>query len=164
MVESAQNWTQGFHDAKRADSLRDSAYPYPIVVISEDDGSNNTLNHGLCTEFENGSDSDIAGDAQLIWADVFIPPIQARLNTALPGANLSVSETINIMDLCPFNTVASPNGTISPFCALFSEEEWHQYVFRPQPPTFQCKVVTDHFLPRYGYYETLNKYYGFSYG
>jgi len=32
-----------------------------------------------------------------------------------------------MMDLCPFNTVASPNGTISGFCALFTEEEWHQY-------------------------------------
>lgn len=46
------------------------------------------------------------------------------------------------MDLCPFNTVASPNGTISAFCNLFSETEWHQY----------------------NYYETLNKYYGYSYG
>jgi len=46
------------------------------------------------------------------------------------------------MDLCPFNTVASPNGTISPFCSLFNETEWHQY----------------------NYYETLNKFYGFSYG
>lgn len=103
---------------------------------------NNTLNHGLCTDFEDGPDGDIAGDAQATWASVFIPPIQARLNAALPGANLSITQTINMMDLCPFNTVASANGTISAFCALFTEVEWHQY----------------------GYYETLNKYYGYSYG
>jgi len=145
VVESAQNWTQGFHSAKLADARsrhRDSAYPYPIVVIDEADGSNNTLNHDLCNVFENGPDSKIASHAQAIWTSVFIPPIQARLNAALPGANLSATDTINMMDLCPFNTVASPTGTVSAFCALFTENEWHQY----------------------GYYETLNKYYGYSYG
>lgn len=144
VVESAQNWTQGFHAAKDDDKRAhgDKAYPYPIVVMSEADGSNNTLNHDLCTEFENGTDSNIADDAQAIWAGIFIPPIQARLNAALVGANLTQSDTISMMDLCPFNTVASPVGTVSHFCALFSDTEWHQY----------------------DYYETLGKYYGFSYG
>ncbi|KAK5126724.1 hypothetical protein LTR85_009658 [Meristemomyces frigidus] len=106
VVESAQNWTQGYHSAKLADRRRgrqDAAYPYSILVISEETGVNNTLNHGLCTDFEDGPDSDIASDAQTTWADIFIPPIQARLNAALPGANLSVSETISVMDLCPFS-------------------------------------------------------------
>ncbi|KAF2764588.1 acid phosphatase [Teratosphaeria nubilosa] len=145
VVESAQNWTQGFHDAKLADwnsKHQDTAYPYPILVIPETDGENNTLNHDLCTVFENGPDSDIADNAQATWASVFVPPIQNRLNAGMPGANLTVTETIYLMDLCPFYTVASANGTISPFCDLFTEEEWHQY----------------------GYYETLNKFYGYSYG
>jgi len=47
-----------------------------------------------------------------------------------------------MMDLCPFNTVASPTGEISPFCSLFTESEWHSY----------------------NYYQTLGKYYGYSYG
>lgn len=141
VVESAKNWTQGFHAAK-LDRHTDSAYPYPIVVISEAAGQNNTLNHGLCTDFEDGPDSNIASSSQATWANIFITPIQARLNENLPGANLSMSDTISMMDLCPFNTVASPNGTISPFCHLFTEEEFHQY----------------------SYYETLNKYYGYSYG
>lgn len=103
---------------------------------------NNTLHHDLSTAFEDGPDSNIADHAQAIWMDVFIPPIQARLNAALAGANLSATQTVYTMDLCPFNTVASPNGTISPFCALFTEQEWHQYA----------------------YCETLDKYYGYSYG
>ncbi|TKA59916.1 hypothetical protein B0A55_11608 [Friedmanniomyces simplex] len=138
VVESAQNWTQGFHAAKLADrrvQSADTAFPYPIVVIPETDGENNTLNHGwyyvflliLCNTFENGPDDNIASDGQAQWAAVFIPPIQSRLNAALPGANLTVSETVYMMDLCPFNTVASSNGTISAFCALFTKEEWHQY-------------------------------------
>ncbi|KXT04293.1 hypothetical protein AC578_7967 [Pseudocercospora eumusae] len=145
VVESAMNWTQGFHRAKTAGPLtlgRDTAYPYPIVVISEDAGSNNTLSHDLCTSFENGPDSTIAANAQEIWANTFVPAIQTRINNDLKGANLTTTEIIYLMDLCPFNTVASPNGTVSPFCALLTETEWHQY----------------------GYYETLNKYYGYSYG
>lgn len=46
------------------------------------------------------------------------------------------------MDLCPFNTVASPIGDISPFCALFSQAEWHQY----------------------NHYQSLDKYYGYGAG
>ena len=85
---------------------------------------NNTLNHETCTNFENGTYSKIAAAAQAIWSSVFIPPIRARLNAALPGANLTATETVSMMDLCPFNTVASPNGTVSAFCALFTTEEW----------------------------------------
>ncbi len=146
VVESAQNWTQGFADAKEADSKakhQPKAYPVVNVIIPEADyGVNNTLNHDLCTAFENGTDSTIADDVQEIWMDVFAKPIQARLNAHLPGANLSLQQTVYMMDLCPFNTVASPKGQISSFCDLFSQQEWHQY----------------------NYYETLGKWYGYSYG
>ncbi|EME48564.1 hypothetical protein DOTSEDRAFT_76167 [Dothistroma septosporum NZE10] len=142
VVESAQNFSQGYHSAKLADHKQDSAYPYPVLSISETAGSNNTLNHDLCTSFENGPDSSIASNAQTTWANVFVPAIQSRLNFNLKGANLTQTETIYMMDLCPFNTVASANGTIAPFCSLFTEQEWHQY----------------------NYYETLNKYYGYSQG
>jgi hypothetical protein len=33
------------------------------------------------------------------------------------------------MDLCPFETVATPNGAISPFCSLFTDDEWVSYEF-----------------------------------
>ena len=144
VVESAQNFTQGYHQARIADkgSVGLDGYPYPITIISEATDSNNTLNHGLCSDFENGPDSQIAGNAQSIWQGIFTSPITARLNANLPGANLTASDTISIMDLCPFSTIASITGEISPFCGLFMEYEWHQY----------------------DYYETLGKYYGYSYG
>ncbi|OTA36563.1 hypothetical protein BTJ68_03653 [Hortaea werneckii EXF-2000] len=41
----------------------------------------------------------------------------------MPGANLSVIETVYMMDLCPFETVAHPTGAISQFCDLFTEQE-----------------------------------------
>ena len=144
VVESAQNFTQGYHQARLADklSIASDEYPYPINVISEAVGSNNTLNHGLCTNFEDGPDSNIAGNAQKIWQSIFTPSIIARLNADLPGANITAADIIFLMDLCPFNTAASPTGQISQFCALFTSREWHQY----------------------DYYQTLGKYYGYSHG
>jgi hypothetical protein len=144
VVESAQNFSQGYHQALLADrnATAKDTYPYPITVIGEGNGSNNTLNHGLCTEFENGTDSHIADDAQAKWRAIFTPPITTRLNHNLRGANLSPAQTIYMMDLCPFNTVASETGAISPFCALFTVDEWHQF----------------------DYYQSLGKYYGFGNG
>lgn len=145
VVESAQNWTQGFSEAKSTDRSKKGGDPTVMVVILEATSSNNTLNHETCTVFEDGPDSDIAGNAQAIWEDAeddWVSTIKDRLNAALPGASLSKKQTIYMMDLCPFNTVASSSGAISPFCALFSAAEWSYY----------------------GYYETLNKFYGFGAG
>ncbi|CAD6453821.1 905aaf9e-c740-4d0c-89ae-0208da39154b [Sclerotinia trifoliorum] len=144
VVESAQNWTQGFHSARLSDSssTANASYPFNIVIISEDKGSNNTLDHGLCTTFEDGPDSTIGNSAQATWASIFTPKITSRLNSNLPGANLTMADTIEFMDLCPFNTVASPTGIISPFCNIFSAAEWKAY----------------------DYYQSLGKYYGFSWG
>lgn len=144
VVESAQNFSQGYHQARSADRKANTsdAFPYSILVIPEADGSNNTLSHGLCTDFENGAEYKTGDEAQAQWISIFTPPIMTRLNQNLPGANLSPMQTIYVMDLCPFETVASATGIISPFCTLFSATEWRQY---------------DH-------YQSLGKYYGFSNG
>lgn len=142
VVESAQNWTQGFHSARVSGGSADN-FPYSITVMSEAAGSNNTLNHDLCTNFENGSFySNIASKAQSQWASIFTAPIAKRLTTDLPGAVLASGDVVALMDLCPFNTVADPSGKISPFCALFTDAEWDAY----------------------NYYETLNKFYGYGPG
>lgn len=140
VIESAQEFNKGFHSAKTAaGGTEDEEYPYNVTVISEAAGSNNTLDHGLCTAFEA---SDIGSTMQSIYVSVFIPPITARLNANLANANLTLTDTISIMDLCPFETVASSFGTPSPFCVLFTPAEWKQY----------------------GYYQTLGKYYGYGPG
>lgn len=144
VVESAQNWTQGFHQARLADAEADGSdsFPYEIVTISEEDGMNNTLNHELCTAFEDGPVSEIKDNAKSIWMDVFTRNITARLNANLPGANLSATDTISMMDLCPFNTVADVNGKLSDFCGLFTADEWQSY----------------------DYLQTLDKWYGYANG
>ncbi|KAF2223698.1 histidine phosphatase superfamily [Elsinoe ampelina] len=140
VVESALNWTQGFHTAK-SKTESDSSYPYPLLTISEAPGQANPLNHDLCTAFESGPYSTIASDAQSKWASIFVPPIQSRLNSDL-ATNLTTTDIITLMDLCPFTTVASPTGVPSPFCTLFTPSEFASYA----------------------HYESLNKYYGYGAG
>lgn len=162
VVESAQNFSQGFHQAKTSDKKPDAKYPYPILVVPEGDGFNNTyviptgrnlsicaadcprsLNHDLCTAFENSEPYSSIGDkARQTFLATFLPSVTARLNADLAGANLTATDTINLMDLCPFSTVASPIGTISAFCNLFTIEEWHYY----------------------DYYQSLGKFYGYGPG
>ena len=149
VVQSAGNFTVGYEAAKANKAVTTitpssaTTSALPILVISEDAGSNNTLNHDLCTVFENGPDSTINDNAQLIFQDTFIPPIQARFNMNLPGANLSAADMINLMDLCSFETVALPTADpVSPFCGLFTQAEWNSY----------------------DYYESLGTWYGFGAG
>ena len=143
VVDSAVNWTQGFHQAFLGDKHHGKdTFPYAIEIIPEISGTNNSLSHDLCTAFQSGPASKIGRNAQLTWMDVFVPPIQSRLNTDLPGANFSKVDVVNFMDLCPFETVATPKGTLSQFCTLFTKTEWHQF----------------------DYYQSLGKYYGFGPG
>jgi hypothetical protein len=144
VVESGINFTQGYYQACTSDKAAHACgkLPYPIIQISEDSGSNNTLSHDICDNFESGPDSVLASDAQQIWMDVFTPSITSRLNFNLEGANLTDIETIFMMDLCPFNTIASTTGKLSQFCNLFTEQEWHQY----------------------DYFQSLGKYYGYGNG
>ncbi|KAI1776457.1 acid phosphatase [Hypoxylon cercidicola] len=142
VVESAQNWTQGFQQALQEQIANTNAsLPYPILLLREESG-NDTLNHDRCTAFEDGPVSKIKSHAQTIWMNIFTPNITARLNENLPGANFTNKDTINFMDLCPYDTVADDEGTVSPFCSLFSVDEWQSY----------------------GYYQTLGKYYGYGPG
>ncbi|KAH6855731.1 histidine phosphatase superfamily [Chaetomium sp. MPI-CAGE-AT-0009] len=145
VVHSAQNFTQGFHAALLADpkSTARPRLPYDMVVIPETATTNNTLHHSLCDAFENGPYSTIGSAAQATYLTTFAAPITARLNANLPGANLTDADTISLMDLCPFETVASPGGaTPAPFCRLFTAAEWRQY----------------------DYFQSLGKWYGYGPG
>ncbi|CAK7242164.1 MAG: hypothetical protein STHCBS139747_003644 [Sporothrix thermara] len=183
VVLSAIHWIQGFQSARRSDKAYnpkknknknknkdkndddDDSGTLEIVLLPEEAGFNNTLSYnGLCRRF-----SAHAGTvAQQTFAETFVPAITERLNRGLPGADLSDTETIYLMDLCPFETIADeevvvaatgeeeegagsdtpttirrPGGRhLSPFCNLFSEAEWRDY----------------------DYYQTLGKWYGFGDG
>ncbi|KAI0329618.1 phytase [Cubamyces sp. BRFM 1775] len=106
VVASATNWTEGFAAAS-AHRLR----PVLSVVLSE--AGNDTLDDNMCPS---------AGDGSLQtsqWLATFAPPMTARLNAGAPGANLTDTDTYNLLSLCAFETVA--NGKRSPFCGVYQE-------------------------------------------
>ncbi|OAA58089.1 phytase [Niveomyces insectorum RCEF 264] len=108
---------------------------YEIVLLPERAGFNNTLSYnGLCPAFTGSA----GHAAQRTFAATFVPAITARLNRGLPDANLTDAETVQLMDLCPFETVADKldvdrednkmgGRELSPFCGLFTEAEWRAY-------------------------------------
>jgi hypothetical protein len=136
VVESANKWLQGY--AQAAHQSRPGTID---VKIPEGAGINNTLSHEICTQFEEGPLNELGDAAQALWTAHFVPPVQARINSRL-GTNLSSGEIIYLMDMCPFDTLASPTAKVSDFCHIFTEDEWHQY----------------------DYYESLGKYYGYGNG
>ncbi|CAK7224499.1 hypothetical protein SEUCBS140593_005590 [Sporothrix eucalyptigena] len=154
VVLSAINWIQGFQAARRSDDRGHSeSEKGHIVLLPEAAGFNNTLSYnGLCKRFS----SHAGSMAQRAFAETFVPAITARLNRGLPKADLSDTETIYLMDLCPFETIADEEADgadgethvigggrrLSPFCHLFTEAEWRDY----------------------DYYQTLGKWYGFGDG
>lgn len=101
---------------------------------------NNTLNN----DCPNAAD----GTAQMdIWLHHFAPPIAKRLNKAARGANLTDEDVFGLMAMCPFESIARARVTAytqeeegeddftkkkarSPFCDLFTEEEWLAFEFR----------------------------------
>jgi len=150
VVESARFWGKGFHETRQADKRADhhlgrdgngdEENPYPILEIPEYSPHNNTLSPDTCPAF--GPSSALGHEAQRVFAGVFAPPITARLNANLPGANLSDSDTIALMDLCPYETVADRYGRPSQICDIFGVSEWESY----------------------DYFQSLGKWYGYSSG
>lgn len=144
VVESAEYWAKGFHQARLEDKDTNLTDPYPYDILSIPEGTlyNNTLSHDACTLANTGPNAAVGNIAQQTWQSVFAPPITKRLNENLPGAVLTDKDTIDFMDLCPFETVADPNGKLSRFCYLFTKDEWHSY----------------------DYYQSLGKWYGWTNG
>lgn len=142
---TALNWTAGFHDAKAAAGVHSAAanpFPLGVLPVSEAEGQNNTLDPSTCPLYLNGWPAETSDDAQDAWRDTYIKPIRTRINDQL-GTDLSKSDIMRLMDMCPMVTVASPNGAqLSPFCGLFTTEEWGYY----------------------DYYKTVGKFYGDAWG
>jgi len=139
---SASKWSYGLRLAKsRALSQGKLDSPTPILTMPEGSAFNNSLNHGGCKAFEKGPDHAIGKATALKWAQKFIPPIQARLSADLQ-TSLAIPDVIHLMDLCPFSTFADSNTKLSPFCDLFTSDEWEHY----------------------SHYQDVSKFYGFGNG
>lgn len=114
VIDSATNWTAGF-----AAASDNASEPRLSVVLSEE--LNNTLQDGMCPE------AGTPDEQTQIWVDVFAAPIAERLNQIASGADLSAGDAASLIPLCAFETLAQEET--SPFCALFSLEEFQQYEY-----------------------------------
>ncbi|GAA6015338.1 hypothetical protein JCM10207_008954 [Rhodosporidiobolus poonsookiae] len=128
VVDSAGNWTQGYYVRRRERN------PPAALIINNAAGSNDTLDDNNCDSAPDLSDYEDT------WLSIYAANATARLNADAPGANLKDSDTLNIMQLCGFDTEYF--GTLSPFCGLFTEAEWEGME----------------------YYYDLDKWYGTGYG
>ena len=138
VVQSASKFADGFHQAQTDSGDANAKYPYTKVIIEEGKKFKNPLEPKNCGAFDKR-----AGKVnQTDFASVFVHDIQTRLKRDLHIADLSILDVINLMDLCPFETVASSAGDPSEFCNLFRPDEWKSY----------------------NYYQSLGKYYGFGQG
>ncbi|GAM86208.1 hypothetical protein ANO11243_042200 [Dothideomycetidae sp. 11243] len=122
VIMAAQNFTHGFYRAKSKGL--DKKEPYPILILSEAKGQNNTLAHGACPAFEKRPFFGV--HLYNKWAAQFTPSIKQRLNKDL-GSKLMSRNIVALMDLCGLATVAHPKGEVSRVCNLFPREEWKNY-------------------------------------
>lgn len=144
VIASAEKFISGFQDTKVSDPKHegDGALPAIGAVITEGK-FNNTLDHGGCPKFESNH-SKGAHKIQDRFLNIFGGPVLKRIQQKLPGVNISLDDIPSLMDMCPFHTISStPDAsTLSPFCTLFTDNEWKQY----------------------DYYQSLGKYYGYGAG
>ncbi|KAK4703123.1 hypothetical protein P7C70_g3091, partial [Phenoliferia sp. Uapishka_3] len=127
VVDSAANWSAGF--AMQSHSPRRS-----VLVLNGATGSNDTLENNNCP---NAPEPTIPETA---WLNLFATNITSRLNAGAPGANLTNADTLNLMQLCGFDSGSS--GSLSPWCGIFQTKEWAAFE----------------------YYYDLDKFYGNGYG
>ncbi|KAM0669692.1 hypothetical protein ACQRIT_002131 [Beauveria bassiana] len=124
VIMSAQNFTQAYYWAQGRNG---DDFASRILVIPEEEGYNNTLEHGSCKLFEDGPGKKEGAAKQQEWKDIWVPSVQKRLSKKLPGAKFDIDNTVYFMELCPFETAASPELALSPFCRAFSRNEWRNY-------------------------------------
>ncbi|KAI0711023.1 phytase [Cerioporus squamosus] len=106
VVDSASNWTAGFAAA--------SAHRYnPGVSVILSEAGNDTLDDNMCPA---AGSSDAETNT---WLAIFAPPMTARLNAGAVGANLTDTDTYNLLTLCAFDTVAHERP--GDFCAVYEE-------------------------------------------
>jgi len=124
VVDSAQNFTAGL--SSRVGMNLNSFTP--DLIISEDPNSNNTLDNNSCPNRK-------SSDKKARWLKIFGARITSRLNSLAVDANLDNQDTVALMQLCIFESLADEK--LSRFCKLFDHSDWQGY----------------------GYYCDLNKYY-----
>lgn len=129
VVDSATNFTHGLFSSLGYDHPKKKIEPIDPLLISEDPQSNNTLDDNSCP-------NRIPSIEKLVWLKIFASPVTEDLNRLAPESNLDNEDTLALMQLCIFESLA--DSKLSPFCNLFKRDDWLAF----------------------GFYYDLDKYYG----
>ncbi|KAJ3157314.1 hypothetical protein HDU89_002727 [Geranomyces variabilis] len=121
MFDSATSFAQGFTQAQPGTHLEWTVVPDASPAF------NTTLAVGTCKADKLGIYAPVTNILPTQWAAVYVPPIAARLNAALPGLNLTDNEVMSLQSGCPFETVA--HNAVSPLCGIFTPSEWADYSY-----------------------------------
>lgn len=122
VVDSSGNWSEGFYFHKHETAVPTS------VIIDNASGSNDTLDDNNC---DSAPDLSSYEDE---WEAIAMATPTARLNALAPGANLTASDTLNILELCGFQSLY--DAKLSDFCSLFTAQEFKDFECKPSrhPP------------------------------
>ena len=114
IIQSMQNWTS----SSRRRLVQFSLFVFVHALTSCK--GNVTLDDKMCPNAKEGKEGKT-------WLKIFAKSIKKRLNAAAPGAHLRKKDTHSLMSLCAFHSqvLVAP----SPFCSLFSAEEFTEYSY-----------------------------------
>ncbi|KLT42693.1 phosphoglycerate mutase-like protein [Cutaneotrichosporon oleaginosum] len=119
MLRSAQNFAAGFFGIPAEEQ-------YNLEVMVEWPGYNCSLApyHSCPNDLKV---YPLVREKLAQWDKRFLKSARKRLQELMNGYELTLHDVINMMDLCPYETVALGH---SAFCSLFTEKEWRGYQYR----------------------------------
>ncbi|KAF3036863.1 hypothetical protein E8E11_001625 [Didymella keratinophila] len=118
--DSARMFAHGF----LGPNATDLGTIYALNASDPRSWGNSLATSDLCTAYNDNGGSPYAD----VWANIYLPPIRARLNAGIQGNfNLTQSDVSIIPYLCGFETQIT--GRRSPFCDVFTDEEVLQYEY-----------------------------------
>lgn len=127
VAESAEKWADGFHQTSLTDKTRIQPHHFPVSIFKFPVGKqyNNTLNNLACTKYDKSKAQKIAKELP----KRILTETAKQLNQNLPGANLSVYEILQLMELCGMETTANivKTGILSPICNIFDNKDWEAF-------------------------------------
>ncbi|KAJ4369394.1 hypothetical protein N0V86_009226 [Didymella sp. IMI 355093] len=118
--DSARMFAHGF----LGPNATDLGTIYALNASDPRSWGNSLATSDLCTAYNDDGGSPYTD----VWANIYLPPIRARLNAGIQGGfNLTQSDVSTIPYLCGFETQIT--GRRSPFCDVFTEDEALQYEY-----------------------------------
>jgi acid phosphatase len=117
--DSARYFAQGFV----GDNASNLTTIYALNASDPRSWMNSLAPSDLCKAYNDEGGSPFKD----VWDAIYIPPIQARINSKVQGFNFTTGDVQQIPYLCGFETQITESR--SPFCDLLTEEEVENYEY-----------------------------------